>query len=478
MSLIAAPPPPTESRSQLARIVIVLAGAVAVFSTNTYLTTSLLPSVLADIGGERYYAWTATAFLVASVFTSMLVSRLLLRLGTRDAMTLGVTVFGVGSLICVLSPSIWVLLAGRLIQGLGGGLMSGLGLTVMRLALPEQMWPRTLAVISAMWGVGNLTGPSLGGAFAQIGQWRLGFLAMALAAAALVLLSVLGLPRERGDSGAEPVPAASLALLTAAATAVSVAGIVPKGWPTALVLVAGTALAVVFLARERVARGTRILPALTFRRDSSLRWCYLGVAGLTVGLTTETFVPLFGQRLGGLSPLLAGFLGAAFSAGWSVAQFAAAGFSGERATRVLRLGGPIVLVVGLAATTLLQRSHPSGVLVGAWAVTLMIAGSGIGVGYSRFAFAAMGSTADVEEASKASAGLNIVQVITTAFGSALGGVLVNLGEPSIVRSAQLLYGGVAVLALAGVAAAVHLRRREAVRVPAPVAPVAEEAACA
>ena len=474
MTLIASPQPPTESRTKLVRTVIVLAGAVAVFSTNTYLTTSLLPSVLADIGGERYYAWTATAFLVASVFTSMLVSRLLLRLGTRDAMTLGVTVFGVGSLVCMLSPSIWVLLAGRLIQGLGGGLMSGLGLTVMRLALPERMWPRTLAVISAMWGIGNLTGPSLGGAFAQIGQWRMGFLAMTLAAAALVLLSVLGLPRERGDGSAEPLPAGSLTLLTTAATAVSVAGIVAKGWPTALVLVAGVALAVAFLARERVAR-IRILPALTFRPDSSLRWCYLGVAGLTVGLTTETFVPLFGQRLGGLSPLLAGFLGAAFSAGWSVAQFAAAGFPGERATRVLRLGGPIVLVLGLAATTALQRTHPSGALVAAWAVTLMIAGSGIGVGYSRFAFAAMASTTDVEEASKASAGLNIVQVITTAFGSALGGVLVNLGEPSIARSAQLLYGGVAVLALAGVAAAVHLRRLDASAAQAHMPKLAEEA---
>jgi len=60
---------------------------------------------------------------------------------------------------------------------------------------------------------------------------------------------------------------------------------------------------------------------------------------------------------------------------------------------------------------------------------------------------------------------------------------VNLGEPSLVRSAQLLHGGVAVLALAGVAAAVHLRRVDVsgpVSAPAPaaVAPVAEEASCA
>ena len=58
-----------------APVAIVLAGGVLLEASNVYLTTSLLPTIVADIGGAEYYAWTMTTFLVASVITSMLVSR-------------------------------------------------------------------------------------------------------------------------------------------------------------------------------------------------------------------------------------------------------------------------------------------------------------------------------------------------------------------------------------------------------------------
>ncbi len=437
--------------------VVVIAGGIAAFATNNYLTASLLPSVLADIGGQRYYAWTTTAFLVASVFAAMLVSRLLRTRGTRAGMLIGLSVFAVGSLLCSLSVSIWMLVLARLVQGFGGGLMSGLALVVMRIALPERLWPPMLALISLMWGVGNLAGPALGGAFAQIHQWRLGFAVMVVAAVAMTVVAVRSLPRARPDESSEPLPVGSLALMTLAALAVSIAATVSKGAPTLIVILAGAALVAAFLIRERCA-ANGILPRLMFQSGSPLRWCYVGVAGITVGLTIETFVPLFGQRLSGLSPLAAGFLGAALSAGWAVSQLMSAHASGERTTRALRLAGPVLLTWGLAATAALQRSHASPAVIGAWAATMMIAGSGIGISFSRFAFPVMAGTDESDEANKAAAALQIVQTITTAFASALGGVLVNLGEPSMVHAAQLLYGGVAMLSLFGVLAAVRLRQ--------------------
>ncbi|HZZ52164.1 MAG TPA: hypothetical protein VFE65_35145, partial [Pseudonocardia sp.] len=59
----------------------VLAGGVALYATNVYLTTSLLPSAIREIGGERLYAWTTTIFLLSSVVSSVLVSRMLARCG-------------------------------------------------------------------------------------------------------------------------------------------------------------------------------------------------------------------------------------------------------------------------------------------------------------------------------------------------------------------------------------------------------------
>ncbi|MFI6636643.1 MFS transporter [Nonomuraea fuscirosea] len=100
----------------------VLVGAI-----NIYLASSLLPTAVADIGGAGFYAWNMTIYLVAMVIATMLVSRLLARWGDVGAYLLGFGVFLLGSLTCAVSPEMPVLLAGRGAQGLGAGLLSGLG---------------------------------------------------------------------------------------------------------------------------------------------------------------------------------------------------------------------------------------------------------------------------------------------------------------------------------------------------------------
>src|SRR5918997_6733657 len=80
-------------------VATVLAGGVLIEASNVYLTTSLLPTIVADIGGADYYAWTMTTFLVASVITSMLVSRTLTNRGAVSAYVLAFLLFAAGSTI-------------------------------------------------------------------------------------------------------------------------------------------------------------------------------------------------------------------------------------------------------------------------------------------------------------------------------------------------------------------------------------------
>src|ERR1700759_5773333 len=98
----------------------VLAGGVALYATNEFLTISLMPSAVADIGGQRYYAWVTTVYLVSSVVAATTVHSLLLRLGPRWAYLLGLSVFGAGSLACAAAPTMEVLLLGRAVQGAAG----------------------------------------------------------------------------------------------------------------------------------------------------------------------------------------------------------------------------------------------------------------------------------------------------------------------------------------------------------------------
>lgn len=435
-----------------APIAAVLAGGVLLEASNVYLTTSLLPTIVREIGGAEFYAWTMMVFLLASVVSSMLVSRVLTRQGAVRAYLLALGLFALGSLLCAVSPWMWALLGGRAVQGLGGGLLAGLGYALIQRALPERLWARGAALVSAMWGVGNIVGPVVGGIFAQLDAWRVTFAGLALVSAVVAVVAVRALPATTRTRSSDPVPWGSLLLLAGGVGAVGIASVVPAGVGTVTALVVGTALCLWFLRHERRGRAG-ILPRVTFAGGSALGWVYLAVAVLAFGIGTEAFIPLFGQEIGGLAPFVAGLLGAALSLGWSLTQMFTANATGVRSRRVLITVGPLVVAVGLAAYGLLQQEGPTVPVVALWFVTLFVAGAGIGLGFPHLTVAALGSTTDEEEGAKAAAAVNTVFIIASAFSAALAGVLVNLAAPDHVASARLLMLVFAVISLLGVSVA-------------------------
>jgi MFS family permease len=423
--------------SRYAPIASVLAGGVLLEASNVYLTTSLLPTIVGDIGGAEFYAWTMMTFLLASVVSAMMVSRILTQQGAVRAYLLALGLFALGSLLCAASPWMWALLSGRAVQGLGGGLLGGLGYALIQRALPERLWARGAALVSAMWGVGNIVGPVVGGVFAQLDAWRVTFVGLAVVSALIGVVVVRALPRTARARSSESIPWASLVLLSGGVAAVGIASVVPTGLGTGVALVVGAVLGGWFLRHERRGR-TGILPRVTFISGSSLGWVYLTVAVLAFAIGTEAFIPLFGQEIGGLMPFVAGLLGAALSLGWSVTQIFTANATGIRSRRALITIGPLVVAAGLASFGLLQQQGPSALVITLWFVTLFLAGAGIGLSFPHLTVAALGSTSGEEEGAKAAAAVNTVFIIASAFSAALAGVLVNLAAPDHVASAQLL----------------------------------------
>ncbi|MFI6527130.1 MFS transporter [Streptomyces uncialis] len=427
---------------------LVMAAGVLVGAVNIYLASSLLPTTVADIGGERLYAWGMTVYLVAMVIATMLVSRSLARWGNTGAYVTGFALFLTGSLVCAVSPGMPTLLVGRAVQGLGGGLLSGLGFAVIRTALPRRLWTRGNALMSAMYGVGNFAGPALGGLFAQFGSWRTAFALMAVVAAVCCAAVVRVVPRGGRSDTPGPVPFGSLALVTAATTAVSVTAVLERAWAMALGIAAALVLTAAFVAYER--RGpVRVFPAATYRSDSPLKWVYLTLALLSFGVAVEAFVPLFGQRLGGLPPLAAGFFGAAVSLGWSLTQIASSSVTRAGTVRRLLVAGPVVLATGLAVLGLLQRADAPLALVAVWVPVLFLAGAGIGAAYPHLSVAAMTSTADPGEGGRAAAAIATVTSLATAFGTAVAGVLVAVGGPAPLGQARWTLLGFAVICATG-----------------------------
>ena len=131
---------------------IALAGGVALHAINVYIVTTILPSIIKDIGGLEYYAWNTTLFVVTSIVGSALSARLIQAWGPKAAYLLAVAVFSAGSVVCALAPSMPWMLAGRSIQGLGGGVLFALSYALIRIVFDAALWSRAMALVSGMWG--------------------------------------------------------------------------------------------------------------------------------------------------------------------------------------------------------------------------------------------------------------------------------------------------------------------------------------
>lgn len=434
---------------------VVLAGGVALYATNEFLTSSLLPNTVAEIGGSRLYAWVTTLYLVGSVVAATLVSTMLVRVGARASYLTGLALFGIASLVCGSAPTMGVLIAGRALQGVAGGLLAGLGYAVINTALPRLLWTRAAALVSAMWGVATVVGPATGGLFAQFGLWRWAFVAMAILTALVAILVPIALAAGRVDPGGAPpkIPVWSLLLLGAAALAVSVAQL-PRNLAATIGLLAAAAVLVgLFLIVDWRARAT-VLPPSVFG-PGPLKWLYLTMAVMMVGAMVTTYVPLFGQRLAHLTPLTAGFLGAALALGWTVSEIVSASLDNPRTIARVIAGAPVVMAAGLALGAATQRDNASIGIVALWALALLVAGIGIGSAWPHLSVRAMDSVNDPAEGGVAAAAINTVQVISAAFGAGVAGIVVNTaenGDAGDVVAASWLFTVFAVLGALGVIA--------------------------
>ncbi|OBG67458.1 MFS transporter [Mycobacterium sp. E1715] len=433
------------------RTSILLAGGVCLYATNEFLTTSLLPNTIAEIGGSRLYAWVTTLYLVGSVVAAAMVNPMLLRVGARSCYLTGLAVFGTSSLVCAAAPNMEVLIAGRALQGVAGGLLAGLGYALINSALPRMLWTRGSALVSAMWGVATVVGPTTGGLFAQLGLWRWAFVAMAVLTALMGLLVPVALARVEHTPVVAPmkVPVRSLLLIGAAALAVSVAQIPSNTLATFALLAVGVALVGAFVLVDWRTHAA-ILPPSVFG-PGPLKWIYLTMGALMGAAMVNTYVPLFGQRLAHLTPIAAGFLGAALALGWTVSEILSASLESPRTIARVIVAAPIVAASGLALAAVARRGDTSPWTAALWAIALLVAGTGIGMAWPHLSARAMSSVDDPAEGGAASAAINTVQLISAAIAAGLAGVVVNTAKGGDGMAAHWLFTVFTALCAAGVA---------------------------
>ena len=420
---------------------IALAGGVALHAINVYIVTTILPSIIKDIGGLEYYAWNTTLFVVTSIVGSALSARLIQAWGPKAAYLLAVAVFSAGSVVCALAPSMPWMLAGRSIQGLGGGVLFALSYALIRIVFDAALWSRAMALVSGMWGVATLCGPAIGGIFAQTGHWRLAFWTLLPAGAllAFIVATKVGGKSTVSDARPSPVPLATLGLLVASVLAITLASLSQDLRWNLAGIVAGLAIALL-IARVDTRAGKKLLPSGAYTLATPLGSLYAIICLVVAAITTEIFVPYFLQTIHGFSPLAAGYMTAAMAAGWTLAAMPSATRSGAAADGMMRLGPAVVLaaLVLLAILMPLPGAFGSPVGLAGGALALAAVGFGIGLGWPHLLTRVFNAAPAGQETLTASS-ITTVQLYATALTAALAGVITNsagLAQPGGVEGAR------------------------------------------
>ena len=437
-----------EPPHTLSAVVVVLGILAPAFST--FITATVLPSAIAEIGGVAIYAWASTAYAVGSILGSAGSSVVVRNAGMRRAFLLAGAAFVAGAGVCGAAPSMLVLVAGRGLQGLGGGMLIAAAHTMVREVFPEPLWPRMLAAISVAWGIAALGGPALGGVLAGLGLWRMAFWAIAPMAAVAALLTwrILRTVEPR-DAHATKVPLGRLALIC---TSVLSIGTIANTDATAarLALFAAAVVSIALMLRLDSAAPVRLFPSgmLSLRSRIGKGFWMIFLLGMS---TTPggIYVPLFVQVLHDVSPAAAGYLYAAQSLSWTAATLLSARVPAARVHWALVLG-PVLTASGFVG--LFLTIGPGPVL--AIAASLVLIGGGIGTCWAHIGALVLSSGRQDEGAVTASM-IPSTQLFAVALGSALSGVLANAAglaggasRPVAALAGVWLYGSFVVVPLA------------------------------
>ncbi|WP_340607775.1 MFS transporter [Xenorhabdus bharatensis] len=444
-------------------ISIALAGGVALHAINIYIATTILPSVVRDIGGLEYYAWNTTLFMVASIIGAPLSKNVLSRFGPRAAYLVALVVFCIGTLICAVATDMQWMLVGRFIQGFGGGILFALSYALIRIVFDERLWPRAMAMVSGMWGIATLCGPAIGGIFAHGDTWRLAFIALLPVAAVLAVIVIVQLAiYQKSVVQTERAAIGKILLLGVSVLIISVASLSKLVFINISGVIIGLAIVVLIARFDRKAK-IKLLPTGAYDIRAPLGAIYACMSLLVIGMTTEIFVPYFLQVIHGYRPLIAGYATALMAAGWTLGSLFSSGRSTQIAQMLVRRG-PILVVIALIMLAVIMPSQSlfspaSGFIL--MCVALAAVGIGIGAAWPHMLTQVL-TSAPAGQEDLASTSITTVQLYATAIGSALAGIVANIAgfsEPGGLAGAQSAAVWLfAVFAIAPVLAAFVVRR--------------------
>ncbi|HEV2786630.1 MAG TPA: MFS transporter, partial [Solirubrobacteraceae bacterium] len=298
------------TRTQRLSLLAAIMGTFVV-SLDATVVNVALPAIEEELGGGLAgQQWVSNGYLLALAALILVGGSLGDVFGERRVFSIGVLGFGLTSLLCALAPSIEVLVAGRVLQGVFGALLTPSALAVIVAAFPPEQRGGAVGTWTAWSGIAAVVGPLVGGQLIDAASWRWIF-ALNVPFVALTLFLVAAAVPQRPRAAARPPvdwPGGVLSLLGLAGPTLALIRQPQSGWGAPDVLLPGAGgllFLALFLARE--ARTPYPMLSLELFRRRNFAAGNAQTLAMYAGLSILFFyLVLFLQQVAGYSALQAG----------------------------------------------------------------------------------------------------------------------------------------------------------------------------
>ncbi|UVS76744.1 MFS transporter [Actinokineospora sp. UTMC 2448] len=337
-----------------------------------------LPHMGAELGAAvAGLQWIVDGYLLALAALILVAGSLGDRYGRRRVFVVGVIWFGVASVLCGLAWSPQVLIGARVLQGVGGALLTPGSLAILQSAFVREDRARAIGAWSGLSGIAAAAGPVLGGLLVQLWSWRLVFLINVPIAALCVWLAYRHVPETRGavgriDARGSVLGAVGLAAATACLVEAPVRGL---DWLVVGCGVVGVVSLVVFVVHLRRAADPLVPPSLfadrTFTISNALTFVVYGALGgglLLMAMQLQVSL--------GYSPTEAGLAGMPITVVMLLLSSRFGQWASKAGPRWFLVVGPLLVAAGML---LLIRVTPGTSYLGAVLPGVLVFGMGLAV---------------------------------------------------------------------------------------------------
>ncbi|MDN3055923.1 MULTISPECIES: MDR family MFS transporter [Streptomyces] len=436
----ASPSAPEQSASDRLDPTLIRLGVILVIGAIASMLDTTIVSVAID-GLSREFdtdistiQWASTGYLLALSAVIPLTGWAVERFGARTMWLFSLTAFLAGSALCGAAWSVGSLIAFRVLQGIGGGMITPVMQTILVRAAGPQRIGRIMSIVAVPGHLSPIVGPLVGGAIIDSVSWRWIFYVNVPICAIALLLAWRGVPRDTRNDTAARLDVLGLALLSPGLAAI-IYGLSqtsrPEGFGATPVVVSLALGAVLLAAFAAHALRTRITPVLDLRlfrhRSFTAATLLMFLGGMSV-FGAMLLMPLYYQQVRDKSALDAGLLLAPQSIGTIIALTYVGKLTDRIGSRPIVLTGVAIGVAGTLAYTQVQPDTSVWLL----SASLLIWGIGIAASMVPIMSAAYQG---LEPAAipRATSAISVIQRLGGSFGTAVLSVIL---QRQIIRHAD------------------------------------------